>query len=217
MGRIPKGAPAKGVPPKGSWGTGYTIENTYESKRISCSYCIHYCKEDKSCNKTGAYVPINGYGYWKQCTHFILSPEYEGKYKDIVISIKGKRCIYSERAEKTTKNVRNISDNTRTRTKSIQRKKEGVIPDSFYTDFLEKFGIGYNKNFYNSVQKLLKNLGYNEKNIKLNYRKVSEKISVEIIEKLTIEKNRKSEIVLTKERFTKALIEILQEEYLYKK
>mgnify|MGYP006924227178 CR=1 FL=1 len=23
MGRIPKGAPAKGVPPKGSWGDGY--------------------------------------------------------------------------------------------------------------------------------------------------------------------------------------------------
>lgn len=215
MGRIPKGAPAKGVPPKGSWGTGYTIENTYESKRISCSCCIHYCKEDKSCNKTGAYVPINGYDYWRQCTHFILSPEYERKYKDIVISIKGKRCIYSERVEKITKSIRNISDNTRA--KNIQREQERVIPDSLYTDFLEKFGIGYNKNFYNSVQKLLKNLGYDEKNIKINYQRVSEKIAVEIIEKLTTEKNRKREIVLTKERFTKALIEILQEEYLYKK
>ena len=75
MTRISRGAPAKGCPPKGSWGDSYVIENTYESKRVSCSSCIHYREDDKSCDARPIYVPENGYGYWKNCKYFDLSPK----------------------------------------------------------------------------------------------------------------------------------------------
>lgn len=91
MTRISKGAPAKGCPPKGSWGDRYVIENTQHSKRISCSSCVHYRDEDKSCEIQPIYVPENGYGYWRVCKYFELSPELadDSFSIDVVQRIKG--------------------------------------------------------------------------------------------------------------------------------
>lgn len=91
MTRISRGAPAKGCPPKGSWGDSYVIENTYESKRVSCSSCIHYREDDKSCDARPIYVPENGYGYWKNCKYFDLSPKLSDDFfsKEVVRRVKG--------------------------------------------------------------------------------------------------------------------------------
>ena len=94
MVRISRGAPAKGCPPKGSWGDGYVIENTYQSKRVSCRHCLYYCEDDKSCSALPLYVPENGYGYWKQCKKFMLSPEFNDTYvRDVVEKVRGTECI----------------------------------------------------------------------------------------------------------------------------
>ena len=76
MGKISRGAPAKGSPPRGSWGDRYVIENTYSDKRVSCANCINYCAEDKSCTAKPIFVPLNGYTYWIKCDRFVLSPEF---------------------------------------------------------------------------------------------------------------------------------------------
>lgn len=91
MRRISKGAPAKGSPPKGSWGDRYVIESTQHSKRVSCSSCVYYRDEDKSCETQPIYVPENGYGYWKICKYFKLSPELadDNSFIDVVQRIKG--------------------------------------------------------------------------------------------------------------------------------
>lgn len=94
MARISRGAPAKGCPPKGSWGDRYVIENTNESKRVSCRHCVNYCEDDKSCNVMPFYVPENGYGYWKYCKKFLLSPEFnDSHFIDIVERVKGEKYI----------------------------------------------------------------------------------------------------------------------------
>ena len=95
MARMPRGAPAKGSPPKGSWGDCYVIESTQHSKRVSCSCCVHYCDEDKSCMAKPIYVPSNGYNYWRICNEFELAPEYgdDIDYVSYVERIKGDECL----------------------------------------------------------------------------------------------------------------------------
>ncbi len=107
MGRIPKGAPAKGVPPKGSWGDGYVIESTQHSKRVSCSSCIHYRNDDKSCDIKPIYVPENGYSYWKTCNCFELSPEFTDDtfYIKVVQRIKGIDYIPQKKLKKKESSI----------------------------------------------------------------------------------------------------------------
>lgn len=90
MARISRGAPAKGCPPKGSWGDRYVIENPNQGRGVSCRHCVHYCEDDKSCNVLPFYVPENGYGYWRYCNKFELSSEYNNAhYRSIVNRVKG--------------------------------------------------------------------------------------------------------------------------------
>lgn len=120
MARISRGAPAKGCPPKGSWGDGYVIENTYQSKRVSCRHCLYYCEDDKSCSALPLYVPENGYGYWKQCKKFILSPEFNDTYvRDVVEKVRGMECI-----QHPTKNKEKTS------LTSTKKQKKSELSDS---------------------------------------------------------------------------------------
>lgn len=109
MGKISKGAPAKGCPPKGSWGDRYVIENTYQSKRISCGSCIHYREDDKSCEVEPIYVPENGYGYWKLCKYFELSPELADDIHSIDIVQRVKGTDYKPQKKKQKQETISIS------------------------------------------------------------------------------------------------------------
>lgn len=66
---IPRGAPAKFTPHKGSWGDRYRIENPNKRYYSSCSTCKYYM-EDKSCAKKGSFIPEIGYDFWKYCDDY---------------------------------------------------------------------------------------------------------------------------------------------------
>ena len=57
-----------------AWGyaKGFIIEydSTKKKKGKSCSKCIYYVKEDKSCEKQPVYVPDVGYGFCKSCSYY---------------------------------------------------------------------------------------------------------------------------------------------------
>lgn len=75
---------------QGVWGDRYRIYYPIQYKRVTCSTCIHYCKEDMSCLAKGILPRIAGYDYWKHCSDFDLSPEYlDSKHMDQVRKVKG--------------------------------------------------------------------------------------------------------------------------------
>lgn len=67
MSRMRYGSRNHGAPVRGSWGDCYLIEKHYEPKYMSCSQCINYCREDKSCVILPVYPPVDGYDYCRRC------------------------------------------------------------------------------------------------------------------------------------------------------
>ena len=60
-----------------AWKDGFVIEYVDNgSDSISCYKCMHYNRDDRSCNRTGAYVPEIGRNYWITCTPFELADDY---------------------------------------------------------------------------------------------------------------------------------------------
>jgi hypothetical protein len=47
-----------------------------ESTKPSCRYCRYY-RDDKSCEKTGQYIPDIGYNFWRYCKYFELDAYYD--------------------------------------------------------------------------------------------------------------------------------------------
>lgn len=56
---------------------GFVIEYTHQGGRISCYKCVYFDKGDKSCNKTGIYVPEVAYENWKKCAFFELDGDWD--------------------------------------------------------------------------------------------------------------------------------------------
>lgn len=67
---------------------GFIVEHDNTLKKsIACTDCIHYEREDKSCTKTGRYLPEDGYNSWAKCDSFVLrsdAPNYDVKKKKLV-------------------------------------------------------------------------------------------------------------------------------------
>lgn len=105
MARMSYGAPGKGGPARGSWGDSYLIERPNIQKRVSCGTCTNYCKEDKSCNVSAVYPPVDGYDYWKRCDKFDLDIDYDNEAnREKVRSVKG-YDFFRKKDEETKKTV----------------------------------------------------------------------------------------------------------------
>lgn len=96
---IPKGAPAKFTPHKGSWGDGFVIEmekkEPEQLKNVSCKHCKYFDDTDNTCNKNGERISNMSRDKWKRCQFFILCPSYakEERFKERVLKEKKDYCI----------------------------------------------------------------------------------------------------------------------------
>ena len=169
-----RGAPKKGSPSRGSWGDRYIIENPKESNKISCSKCIHYCKEDRSCNVKPVYCPVDGWDLWKHCDMFKLESECQ------VIS-----------AKKDVKKTNNKQEKAKpTETVNIQKSKaKDNKPE--YQERVFRDGVFYLKSFIGYIRgrlqskygcSFIRGYEYNVLGQKMNFSLVStdEKIFVTI-------------------------------------
>jgi len=60
-----------------AYNDGFVIEYTHQGGRISCYKCVYFDKGDKSCSKTGVYVPEVAYEKWKKCAYFELDGNWD--------------------------------------------------------------------------------------------------------------------------------------------
>lgn len=67
---------------------GFVIEYTHQGGRVSCYKCVYFDKGDKSCNKTGVYVPDVAYEKWKKSAYF----ELEGDWDTDAMRMKAERA-----------------------------------------------------------------------------------------------------------------------------
>lgn len=69
----------------------------------SCSKCVYYDREDKSCSKIRAYIPAIGYDYYKHCKGYTEKKDYQRTNTNYDYPLR-KTPI---RARKTQKNISN--------------------------------------------------------------------------------------------------------------
>lgn len=110
MKRISRGAPKKGCPPKGSYGYGFYIEDTKEHWKKSCSACINFCKEDKSCTISNVIPSVDGWDFYKRCENFELNDDFKEHYG-----------IYRKKVEQ------NCSEQINEYKDSMKRKKQRML------------------------------------------------------------------------------------------
>lgn len=140
MKRIPKGAPKKGSPAKGSWGDQYIIEKKpYISSRVSCATCKHYSESDKSCNVSPIIPYLDGYNSWKRCDNFYPASEsLNNEVKEKIKRVKGKDFFFEDKNK-----TNNLSDRKNKANKQNKPNEEKTDPPKFVLD--DKIFLSFEK------------------------------------------------------------------------